>query len=381
MLLKNAKIVLENKIIENGWIEIKDSKIFKINENSTNRDGIDLNGNWLLPGFIDCHVHGGYGVDFETGDKDRFATFAKNVVKEGVTSYIQSSVTNSDEKNLKILQEFQEFQNSQNLFGAKCLGVHLEGPFISNEKKGAHQTSLLKTPSITNLENIIKNNKNLIKIITFAPELQNGDFTKYLIKNNIIPSAGHSNIEFDQFKKDYQLGIKHITHLYNGMSGVNHQNPGLTAAALYYDDILCELITDGIHINQDILKLTYKIKGSKGICIITDAMNAKGLADGEYNLGDLEVVKTGIKVCLKNTPTLAGSASTYDHNIRVMLNLIKDMSMCDLINMSSINIAKQLNIFNETGSITVGKKADLVVLDKNFYVLKTIVEGKVYYNK
>lgn len=381
MLLKNAKIVLENKIIENGWIEIKDSKIFKIDENPTNRDGIDLNGNWLLPGFIDCHVHGGYGVDFETGDKDRFATFAKNVVKEGVTSYIQSSVTNSDEKNLKILQEFQEFQNSQNLFGAKCLGIHLEGPFISKEKKGAHQTSLLKTPSITNLENIIKNNKNLIKIVTFAPELQNGDFTKYLIKNNIIPSAGHSNIEFDQFKKDHQLGIKHITHLYNGMSGVTHQNPGLAAAALYYDDILCELITDGIHVNQDILKLTYKIKGSKGICIITDAMNAKGLADGEYSLGDLEVVKTGIKVCLKNTTTLAGSASTYDHNIRVMLNLIKDMSMCDLINMSSINIAKQLNIFNETGSITVGKKADLVVLDKNFYVLKTIVEGKVYYNK
>ncbi|WP_237243788.1 amidohydrolase family protein [Spiroplasma clarkii] len=211
--------------------------------------------------------------------------------------------------------------------------------------------------------------------------MQNGEFTESLLANQILPSAGHSNILFKDFEMHHKQGIKHLTHLYNGMSGISQRDPGLAAAGLYYDDVLCELITDGIHVDVETIKLTYKIKGYQGICIITDAVNAKGLPDGNYKLGNLNVTKTGIKVFLSDSGTLAGAGATYDHNVRVMLKTISNLKMNELIYMTSINIAKQLGIFEQTGSITVGKKADLVILDKNFEVVKTFVDGDIKFER
>lgn len=380
MILKNAKIVTENKVIENGWLELEENKIKSINEGNTSLEGIDLNGNWLLPGFIDCHVHGGYGFDFESGSINAFESFSKNVVKEGITSYVQASVTNSKENNKKYFEQFAKFIKSQK-DGAKCLGVHLEGPFISKDKKGAHELSLLLDPNIDYLKELIEVSNNNIKIVTYAADLQDGSFTKFLLANKILPSVGHTNMSFAQCEKDYEIGFRHVTHLFNGMSGVSQYEPGLAAFSLYKDDILCEVITDGIHIEKDTLKLIYKIKGPENICIITDAMNAKGLDDGEYKLGNLEVIKKGMKVSLKESGVLAGAGATYDHNVRTMLEANKDISMTDLIKMTSINIAKQLNIYEKTGSIEVKKSADLVVLNNNLKVIKTIVEGKIVYEK
>ncbi|WP_338984247.1 N-acetylglucosamine-6-phosphate deacetylase [Spiroplasma endosymbiont of Diplazon laetatorius] len=380
MILKNAKIVIEDKIVEKGWLEVEGKTIKSINEGDTNLEGIDLNGNWLMPGFIDCHVHGGYGVDFESGKIEAFEKFSENVAKEGITSYVQGSVTNSKENNQKYLTEFAKFMSNE-MKGSKCLGLHLEGPFISKDKKGAHELSLLEDPNIDSLKELIKASNDNIRIVTYAADLQDGSFTKFMLENNILPSVGHTNMSFDQCQKDYEIGFRHVTHLFNGMSGVSQYEPGLAAFSLYKDDILCEVITDGIHIEKDTLKLIYKIKGPENICIITDAMNAKGLADGEYKLGNLEVVKKGMKVSLKESGVLAGAGATYDHNIRTMLEANPEIKMTDLIKMTSINIAKQLNIFDKTGSIENNKIADLVVLNKNLEVEKTIVEGKVVYEK
>ncbi|ASP28163.1 N-acetylglucosamine-6-phosphate deacetylase [Spiroplasma corruscae] len=381
MIIKNAKIVLEDNIIQNGWIEIEGSIIKSINEGSTTLDGIDANNSWLVPGFIDCHVHGGYGVDFETGTIEGYEKFSKEVVKEGITTYVQGSVTNSFENNVKYFNNFKEFIKDKTKQYAKCLGVHLEGPFISAEKKGAHELSLLENPNLDTLKKLIEVSDNTIRIITYAPDLQDGTFTKYLIENNIIPSAGHTNISFSDCEKDYKIGFRHVTHLFNGMSGVSQYEPGLAAYALYRDDILCEVISDGIHIKTDTLKFIYKVKGPNNICIITDAMNAKGLPDGDYKLGNLEVVKEGMKVCLKSSGVLAGAGATYDHNVRTFYNAIENLEMNDLIKMTSINIAKQLNIYDVTGSISVNKKADIVMLSKDLKVLKTFVEGKLIYEK
>ncbi|AGR41126.1 N-acetylglucosamine-6-phosphate deacetylase [Spiroplasma taiwanense] len=381
MIIKNAKIVLENEIIEKGWIEIENEIIKSINNGETDLDGINANLNWLVPGFIDCHVHGGYGVDFETGTIEGYKKFAKLVAQEGITSYVQGSVTNSKKNNHKYFTEFKKFMKDQEKLSSKCLGCHLEGPFISPEKKGAHELELLELPNINSLQELIELSDNNIKIVTFAPDLQDGTFTKYLIENKIIPSAGHTNISFSDCRKDFNLGVRHITHLFNGMSGVSQYEPGLATWALYNDEILCELITDGIHIHPDTLKLIYKLKGPEKICIITDAMNAKGLSDGEYKLGNLEVIKKGMKVSLKESGLLAGAGATYDHNIRVMKKTIENLSMSDLIKMTSINIAKQLNIFEKTGSIEINKKADLVILNKDLFVEKTIIEGKISYEK
>lgn len=380
MIFKNAKIVLEERVINQGWIEINADKIVAFGEGEPTKPATDLNEQWILPGFIDCHVHGGYGVDFESGDENRFDHFSKNVVSEGVTSYIQGSVTNSVANNLKYMQSFSKFMSTKTFSGAKCLGVHFEGPFISSERKGAHELELLQKPTVEAIQTLLTGNEGLIKTVTYAPELDNGDFTRFLLANNILPSAGHSNILFKDFVKFHQIGVKHITHLYNGMSGVSQRDPGLAAAGLYFDKILCELITDGIHVDPDMIRLTYKIKGYQGICIITDAMNAKGLPDGEYKLGNLHVIKEGIKVALADSGTLAGAGATFDHNVRMMLNYVSDLKMNELIHMTSINVAKQFQIFDKTGSIAVGKQADLVILNQDLEVVKTMVDGIILFN-
>ncbi|QHX36638.1 N-acetylglucosamine-6-phosphate deacetylase [Spiroplasma sp. BIUS-1] len=380
MILKNAKIVLENKVINNGWVELENRVIKSVNEGTTDLEGMDLKGKWLMPGFIDCHVHGGYGVDFESGTIEAFEKFSKNVAQEGITSYVQGSVTNSKENNKKYLTEFAKFMQSP-MIGSKCLGLHLEGPFISKEKKGAHELSLLENPNIESLKELINFSNDNIRIVTYAADLQDGSFTKFMLENNILPSVGHTNMSFSECEKDYEIGFRHVTHLFNGMSGVSQYEPGLASFSLFKDDILCELITDGIHIEKDTLKLVYKIKGPENICIITDAMNAKGLDDGEYKLGNLEVIKKGMKVSLKDSGVLAGAGATYDHNIRTMIEANPQIEMSDLIKMTSTNIAKQLNIFDSTGSIEVNKFADLVVLNDKLEVEKTFVEGKVVYER
>ncbi|QEH61819.1 N-acetylglucosamine-6-phosphate deacetylase [Spiroplasma chinense] len=381
MILRNAKIVLKDKIIENGWLEIENETIKSINEGDTQQEGIDLKGQWLLPGFIECHVHGGYGVDFETGTVEAYQKFGKMIPKEGITSYIQASVTNSKENNLKYLSAFKEFMKNQDENSAKCLGLHMEGPFISPAKKGAHELSLLEDPNIEVMKEFIELSDDNVRIITYAPDMQDGSFTKFLLDNNILPSAGHTNTSVQDFLKDYKIGVRHLTHLFNGMSGVSQQEPGLATAGLYFDDILCEVISDSIHIQPDTLRLIYKIKGPQGIVIITDAMNAKGEPDGNYKLGNLDVIKEGMKVSLKEGGALAGAGATYDHNVRVMLKEIPNLKMNELIYMTSINIAKQLNIFDSTGEISVGKKADLTVLDDKYEVNKTFINGKVAYEK
>ncbi|WP_338971164.1 N-acetylglucosamine-6-phosphate deacetylase [Spiroplasma endosymbiont of Panorpa germanica] len=379
MILKNAKIVLEDKVINNGFIEIKDNKIVNIQEGSCKSEGVDLKGQWILPGFIDVHVHGGYGVDFETGTVEGFNKFAQNVSREGITKYLQAAVTNSLDDNKRILKEFAIFVEQQKqLSQSQCLGAHLEGPFISPLRKGAHAENLLVNPDIEIMKNLIDLSKNNIRMLTYASDLQNGDFTKFLLKNNVIPSAGHSNMHANEFEKDYQLGLKHVTHLFNGMSGVSQHEPGLATAALLRDDVVAEVISDGIHIQPETLQLIYKIKGPGGISIITDAMNAKGLKDGNYKLGTLEVEKTGMKVVLKGTNTLAGAGANYDYNVRYFRSVC-DIEMTDLIKMTSINAAKQLNIYKNTGSIANNKLADLVILNEKFEVSMTISEGKVVY--
>jgi N-acetylglucosamine-6-phosphate deacetylase len=380
MILKNARIILEDKEIKNGWIEIEDKKIKNIGEGATTLDGTDLNGKTIMPGFIECHVHGGYGVDFETGTVEGYKKFAKLVAQEGVTKYCQGSVTNSQENNIKYFGAFKEFMASQTEPAAICLGCHLEGPFISPEKKGAHELELLAKPNEKDMQELIDLSGNNIRVVTYANNLQDGSFTKFLLKNHIIPSMGHTPTSYDDAMRDYKLGAKHCTHLFNAMSGVDHREPGLATLALDYDDFLVEVISDGIHVAQPVLELIYRAKGPKQICIITDAMNAKGMPDGEYKLGNLDVVKKGMRVALKSSGMLAGAGATYDHNVRIYHSLI-GMSLVELSWMTATNIAHQLGIYEETGSIEVNKLADLVVVDDDLNIAMTIVEGQVAFQK
>lgn len=385
MLIKNVKIILLNKIIQNGWIEINKDKIISINEGMTNKTGIDGKKNYLFPGFIDCHVHGGYGVDFEDASPNTFNLLAKKITAEGVTSYCQATVTQSDivtSKSLKIYSKWMKEENSRPLKQAKQIGCHLEGPFISLEKKGAHKAELIKKCNVEIIKKWINDSGNNIKIVTYAPENDaNSEFVKFLVKNKIVASAGHSNCTSYIFqKKAFVYGSNHVTHLFNAMSGVNQHHPGLATAALINNQVLCELISDGVHVKSEVIKLIYDLKKDDGICLITDATKPKGLPDGNYHLGPLETVKKGMRVVIKNTNNLAGSVATYDHCVRFFKKTTK-ISDIGLSKVTAYNIAKQIKIDHLTGQIKPNLYADLVLLNKKYEILKTIVRGQLVYQK
>ncbi|KAF5295626.1 hypothetical protein FQA39_LY12799 [Lamprigera yunnana] len=307
------------------------------------------------------------------GNADRFKTFAKLVASEGVTRYMQGSLQIVFEDNQKYFTEFGNYMSTNNKDGAICLGAYMEGPFISPEKRGAHQVDLLIKPDIKVLDDLVKRSNNSIKAVVYAAERQDGSFTKYLIDNNIIPAVGHTDMTAEEFLKDYKLGAKRVTHLFNGMSGVDHRRPGLATAAFEYQDVMAEVISDGIHLHPDILRMIYESKDINHICIITDAMNAKGLPDGDYKLGNLDVIKTGMKVVLKDGGALAAAGSTYDNNVRTFLQAT-NMPMTDLIKMTSINVSKELGMDDQFGSIEVGKLADLVIMDKDLNVVQPLLK-------
>lgn len=392
LVLNNAKIISIKKIINNSFLVIKDNLIFRINEGKYNYEFqdaqvIDCHNQTIIPGFIDLHVHGGYGYSLMDGTIESINNFAKLVPKEGVTKFCYATVTASKKEIDNILSLFAKYMKTENKGNkARIIGAYLEGPFISELQKGAHTPSLLHVPDLNLVKswNIISN-KNL-KFIVYAPEIdpnlnnKNSNFISSLIKNNIIPSVGHSNATFKEITKTVEYGLTHITHLYNAMSPYNHRDPGVVPASLYYDQLVTELICDGIHVDIDILAITYKIKGANGICMITDAMSAKGQPDGKYLLGPLPVIKSNNKVTVEATGKLAGSIATM---ITCFKNLLKitNNNWQDCIKMASYNSAKQVGIVNKTGDIVIGKLADIIVLTKNNDIFLTICEGKIAYQQ
>ncbi|WP_342276616.1 N-acetylglucosamine-6-phosphate deacetylase [Spiroplasma endosymbiont of Nebria brevicollis] len=390
LVLTNAKIVSTNSIIENGFLVIKNNLITEIKpgkyeKNYNETKVIDCQNQTIIPGFIDCHVHGGYGYSFMDGTIESIANFAQLVPQEGVTKFCYATVTASTKEIDKILLAFAQYMKTENSSTnkARIVGAYFEGPFISHEQKGAHTESLIHIPDTKLVATWNKISNNNIKFVVYAPELDPNfnnkkNFTSTLIANNIIPTLGHSNANFQQVTQAVKQGLTHVTHLYNGMSRYDHRNPGVVPAALYYDEIVAELICDGIHVNLDIVALTYKIKGANKICMITDAMSAKGLADGDYFLGPLPVIKKGNQVVVKSTGKLAGSLATMIAGFKNLLRVTNN-NWQDCVKMASYNSAKQLGIDSITGDLVVGLLADIVVLNKNNDILLTICEGNIVY--
>ncbi|WP_027120127.1 N-acetylglucosamine-6-phosphate deacetylase [[Mycoplasma] testudinis] len=385
MIIKNVTIVNHNETIKNGWIEIKDQKIVKVSSGTTTKQGIDGKKQKVFPGFIDPHTHGGYGYDFEMAKPETFNGFAKKVAGEGVTKYCQATVTQPDDVVMQAMASYKkwmETDNKKNQAQSKQLGCHIEGPFLSAEKKGAHKLDLLKKPSVSLFKKWQAASGNNIRFITYAPEKDaNGEFADYLASQDILGSAGHSNCSCQEFFENaYKHKVRHVTHLFNGMSGVHQHQPGLAVSALITKDVLCELISDGQHVLPDVIKMIWMLKGADGICLITDASLPKGLPDGNYKLGPLDTVKKGMRSVLASDGSLAGSVATFDHCLRFFRSVVKPTDE-QLVKVSSYNIAKQMKLLKKTGMIKKGLAADLVMLDKNYEVAMTVVDGIIAFQK
>lgn len=378
-VIANGRIYTENETIAQGYIIIDNGKIAQIGtgEYQGELTTIDLKGQHVLPGFIDIHMHGGYGEDAMDASFEGLKHLSESLLSEGTTSFLATTMTQSDENIIKALKNIVNYQGQQdNLNAASIVGIHLEGPFISEHKVGAQNPAYVQRPSVAKIQQFQEIANDQIKVMTFAPEVEGARETLAALHNQINFSIGHTVATFDEVNEAVAHGAKHVTHLYNAGTAFEHRNPGLSGAAWVNDKLSTESIVDGIHSHPASTKIAYKQKGNKRFFLITDAMRAKGMPDGEYDLGGQNVTVKGSEARLASG-ALAGSILKMNEGLK---NLIKftGASLDDLWRVTSLNQAIALNIEDNKGSIAVGKDADIVVVDDDMHVLTTIKSGEVH---
>ncbi len=384
--IKNIKTIYTGfEKIENAGLFVSEGKIERIIsekeqfEPSEGFEVIDANHEWnAMPGFIDGHIHGGYGVDVMDADVHSLQMLAEKLPSEGTTSYLATTITQSPEEIEKALLNVYSFENQAGT--AEMMGVHLEGPFVEVSKAGAQPKEYIVQPDLDQFRHWQQISGNNIRTITMAPEHDaNGEFIKYLHESGMNVSAGHTDASFSQMKTAVSQGVRQLTHLCNAMNGIHHRDIGAVGAAFQLEDLRAELITDGIHVVPEMMQLIYDSMGSERIIIITDAMRAKGLEDGDYELGGQPVTVKEGRATLANG-SLAGSVLRMIDGVKNMLGL-EGVSIEDVIQMASVNPAKQVGIFDQKGSIEVGKHADILLVNNELDIQYTICRGKTAYRK
>ncbi|MFW5864489.1 MAG: N-acetylglucosamine-6-phosphate deacetylase [Candidatus Izemoplasmataceae bacterium] len=370
MRYKDLNIVTPNEIIKNGFIDIEDGLIKTIGKDSI--EGISLKGLTLMSGFIDMHVHGAYGDDFTDCDSLALNRISHHLLKEGTTSFLATTLTDDFEQIKRVLHTI----STTHYTGAKYLGIHLEGPFINKAYHGAQDKNYIIKGSIPLYESLKKASHNQIKLITLAPEVQDETFLKYLLKEDCLLSMGHTAATKEDFLKAYSFGIKRVTHCFNAMKTMHHRDVGLSLMSLLKEDVICEMIVDGKHVDFEAVKLLYKLKPNKMV-MITDSIRAKGMENGTYLLGPTEItLNDGIAYTKESK--LAGSTLFMNQALKNMHDHV-ETNLCMLTKNLSLYPAQSLNLKN-VGEIKVGYHADLVFLDKAFNVMMTLVNGKIMVN-
>ena len=384
LLIQNATIYAENTILQNGYILIENSRISEIGpmENCPLHADKILTlqeGQLVLPGFIDIHIHGAGGADAMDGKEEALRIMVEELPKEGTTSFLATTMTQDPATITKALQTIKSFRKNGNLAGeSELLGIHLEGPFISPSKAGAQPIDHIIAPQLDLFTEWNEASGNAIKLVTLAPEQPGAkEVIEYLRNSNILCSIGHTNASYQQATEAIKLGASHATHLFNQMTGLHHRDVGAAGAALLNDQVYMEIIADGIHVSPEMIKLALRVKGVDKTILITDAMRAKGMAEGRYELGGQEVIVKGKEARL-NDGTLAGSILKMNDAIKKVCQFT-DCTLQQAIQMASVNPAKQLNIFERKGSIAIGKDADLVIMNSNLDVFTTICRGIIAY--
>lgn len=371
----NGKIVLENQILQNKVL-IFDNKIADIaNEVPNECEIIDAKGKFVTPGLIDIHIHGNMGKDTMDGSEESLTTIAKSIARHGVTSFLPTTMTMDEELINNALKSIKDCMNNK-IKGSQILGAHLEGPFINNDYKGAQNSQFIVAPSY----DLIKQYDEVIKIITYAPETDKEfEFTREIRKNtDIALSIGHSNATFEEAREAINLGASNITHIFNGMNGLNHRDPGVVGAALT-TNVYCEMIADEIHILKDLFQFILNNKGEDKIVLITDSIEAGGLDDGEYSLGGQKVIVKDNQARLESG-NLAGSVMPLNKMVYNFMNNT-NLDINKVIKFASINPAKSIKIDDKKGSLEIGKDADIAIFDEKLNCYMSINNGEIIYKK
>ena len=376
--LINAKIYTPNKRIENGYLCFSEGQITTLGEmhnlDVSSGQYIDLKGKGILPGLIDVHVHGGNNYAFMDENLETINEVSLYHARNGTTSLLATTTTASADKIKRSLSVLADAID-HGVDGAEILGVHLEGPFINEKRGGAQDRSTILEPDLFLLKEFLTASRDTIRLVTMATERdKEHELTTYLLSKKITVSIGHSDATYHDVLEVVKLGVNHTTHHFNGMRPMHHRDPGLAGAGLLLSELTTELIADGFHVHSDLIKLLFSVKGSQGVCLITDAVSCAGLPDGDYD----RVTITNGKVMLKDGSSLAGSTLTTIQALKNVLHYT-GLSIEDVLPSLTLVPARQIGVSDRKGSLELGKDADFLIVNDRLDLEATYVKGKAVY--
>ena len=386
----NGQVLTPYRIFPKGTVIVTGNTITAVSEGDIDVPDaieIDAGGQYISPGFIDIHIHGGGGHDFMDGNEEAFLKIAETHARYGTTSMVPTTLT-AEKKDLLHTLKLYEQANEKNVNGAQFLGMHLEGPYFAMSQRGAQDPRYIRDPDPEEYEDVIARS-NVIRRWSAAPELKGAiQFGQYLRKHGILAAVAHTDAIYEDVIDAFENGYTLATHLYSAMSGVTRRNAfryaGVIESAFIIDEMDVEIIADGIHLPAPLLKLIYRIKGPDKIALITDSMRGSGMPEGESVLGNKD---TGLKVIIEDgvaklpdRTAFAGSVATADRLVRNMINMA-GVSLIDSVRMMTTTPAKIMKVDDKKGSLIAGKDADIVLFDKDINIAMTMVNGNIVYKK
>jgi N-acetylglucosamine-6-phosphate deacetylase len=385
LILHSAKVITPLQTIEDGVVVISDRGTIQFvgpKDSAPKVEGkrIDLSGCILTAGFNDIHVHGGRGITFGIGDlKAGLDSYSTWVASTGVTGFLLSLAAPDAESLLKLMQAYIPLLEAGQP-GAQALGIHLEGPFLSRDKKGAFNPAWLRSPSLKEAKAYLQAGKGWLRQMTLAPETPGAQgVAAFYRSQGVVAALGHSNADYETASTALRGDFTHITHTFNAQSGISQRAPGVIGAVLTSEMATAELIADMIHVHPGAMKLLLRCLGKDRIALITDAMAGAGLLEGEFDLvGERVKVREG-KATLADG-TLAGSTATLDCCVRNMVREV-GVPLAHALQMASLNPAKAVGLAEWVGSIEPERPANLVVLNEELQVKMTLVNGRIVYSE
>lgn len=386
--MNETGIIIKGRIVQNdaisptaGYVEVNGITITSVildgePQEVQGKQVYDFGSAYICPGFIDLHVHGSGGSDIMDGSFRALEQISRNLARGGTTEFLATTMSSSRDHLIRVIQKAVDYSGKE-CAGAQMIGIHLEGPFLNQSRRGAQKKEFIRYPDLEEVQAYIKAGRGLIKMITIAPELPGAiEVIRYLKSQGVVISLGHSEASREQIVDACKAGLQHVTHTFNAMTGLHHRNVGTTGAVLSLDQLTADIIPDRFHVHPEIIKILIKVKSINKVIAVTDCIRAGQMDDGIYELGGQKVTVKNDVATLEDG-TISGSVISMNQAVKLLVQEV-GIPLNDVVKLAAKNPANLIGLQNK-GSLNAGNDADITVLDKDFNVRMTMLEGRVIF--